>query len=83
MVPDVAVNAFKRAEVEGNEPIVKGLHETDVQVHIHGERVGALDLAWCEEELAEPELESGFVEVEVKTVGVNFKVSVFFCNTLF
>ncbi|RYP24614.1 hypothetical protein DL765_000440 [Monosporascus sp. GIB2] len=73
VVPDEVVNAFKRAELEGTEPVVKGLHETDVQVHIHAERVGTLDLAWCEEELAEPELEAGVVEVEVKTVGVNFK----------
>ena len=76
MVPDVAINAFKRAEVEGSEPAVKGLHESDVQVHIHGERVGTLDFAWCEEELAEPELDAGTIEVEVKTVGVNFKVRV-------
>lgn len=76
VVPDIAVNAFKRAEVEGNTPVVKGFHETDVQVHIHGERVGTLDLAWCEEELVEPELDAGSVEVEVKTIGVNFKVSV-------
>ena len=74
MVPDTAVNAFKRAEVEGIQPVVKGLHETDVQIRIHGERVGTLEFAWCEEELAEPELGAGIIEVEVKTVGVNFKV---------
>ncbi len=75
IVPDSTVNAFKRAEVEGNKTVVKGLHETDVQVHIHAERTGTLDLVWCEEELAEPQLEPGVVEVEVKAVGVNFKVS--------
>lgn len=78
VMPDVAVNAFKHAEVSGNEPVIKGLHETPVKVHIHSERVGTLDFAWCEEELAEPEVESGFVEVEVKTIGVNFKVIRYF-----
>ncbi|PSR80443.1 hypothetical protein BD289DRAFT_484972 [Coniella lustricola] len=73
VVPDMAVNTFRKAEVEGLESAVKGLHETDVQVRIHGERVGTLDFAWCEEEQSQPDLEPDFVEVEVKTVGVNFK----------
>ncbi|KAI0967881.1 hypothetical protein F4678DRAFT_465144 [Xylaria arbuscula] len=73
VIPDECINAFRLAEVEGHEPVVKGLHEAGVQVRIHGERVGTLDFAWCEEEQTEAELEPGFVEVEVKTVGVNFK----------
>ncbi|KAI1174465.1 hypothetical protein F4777DRAFT_579896 [Nemania sp. FL0916] len=73
VVPDEAVNAFRRAEERGLEPVTKGFHETDVQVRIHGERVGTLDLSWCEEEQTEAELEPDFVEVEVKTIGVNFK----------
>ncbi|KAI1122100.1 hypothetical protein F5Y10DRAFT_287542 [Nemania abortiva] len=73
VIPDLVLNAFKRAETVGSEPIVKSFHETDVQVHIHGDRVGTLDLSWCEEELVEPEMKPDFIEVEAKTVGVNFK----------
>ncbi|PLB47777.1 polyketide synthase 2 [Aspergillus steynii IBT 23096] len=73
LMPDAQINAFRRAETEGTDPVIRGLHETDVQVRIHGDRVGTLDLSWCEEELVEPELDAGLVEVEVKTVGVNFK----------
>lgn len=73
VVPDAGVNAFKRAEVDGLEPVVKGLHETDVMVQIRAERVGSLELTWCENHVGETPVEPGFVEVEVMAVGVNFK----------
>ncbi|KAI1375608.1 hypothetical protein F4677DRAFT_112302 [Hypoxylon crocopeplum] len=73
VVPDTKVNAFKRAEVDGMEPVVKSLHETEAMVQIRAEKVGSLDLMWCENHVGEIPVEPGFVEVEVMAVGVNFK----------
>ena len=39
---DAAVNDFKNAEVEGLEPVVKGLYGTEVQVRLRAERLGTL-----------------------------------------
>jgi acyl transferase domain-containing protein len=74
IMPDAKVNAFKRNEAEGAETIVKGLHETEAMVQIRAERVGSLELTWCENHIGQIPVEPGFVEVEVMTVGVNFKV---------
>ncbi|KXX76491.1 Lovastatin diketide synthase LovF [Madurella mycetomatis] len=73
IVPDQAVNDFKRAETVGTQAAVRGLHESEVLVRIHAERVGTMEMGWHEEETVEGELEEGTVEVEVRTVGVNFK----------
>ncbi|KAG9520859.1 ketoacyl-synt-domain-containing protein, partial [Aureobasidium melanogenum] len=73
VVPDGNVNAFKRAEVEGAEPVVKGLHESEAMVQIRAEKVGSLELTWCENHTGEVPVEPGFIELEVMTVGVNFK----------
>lgn len=75
VVPDGNVNAFKRAEVEGAEPVVKGLHESEAMVQIRAEKVGSLELTWCENHTGEVPVEPGFIELEVMTVGVNFKAS--------
>ncbi len=74
LVPDAPVNEFRRFDRlgQGGAPAVAGLWETPGTVRLRGERVGALDLTWCEC-AAEP-LQEGYVEVEVEAVGVNFKV---------
>lgn len=74
IVPDGKLNAFKRAEVERPEPVVRGLHATDVMVQIRAEKVGSLELTWCENHASEMPVAPGSVEVEVMAVGVNFKV---------
>jgi acyl transferase domain-containing protein len=75
LIPDVKLNAFKTAEHKGLEPVVKGLHATKAQVRIHAEKVGTLEsLTWCETAVGEVPMEPGMVEIEVKAVGVNFKV---------
>ena len=74
LVPDVPVNEFRRFDrlSQGGAPAVAGLWETPGTVRLRGERVGALDLTWCE--CATEPLQEGYVEVEVEAVGVNFKV---------
>lgn len=75
LVPDAPVNEFCRPQLldEGGAAVVAGLWETERVVRLRGERVGSLDLAWCE--CVDEPLQEGFVEVEVEAVGVNFKVS--------
>lgn len=74
VMPDTAMNDFRHAEEDGLEPVIKGLHETEVQVQLRAERLGTLNgLMWCETETSPPEVEPGKVEVEVIAVGVNFK----------
>ena len=74
LMPDTAVNDFRHAEEDGLKPVVKGFHETQVQVQLRAERLGTLDgLMWCETETSAPALEPSKVEVEVMAVGVNFK----------
>lgn len=74
LMPDTAVNDFRHAEEDGLEPVVKGFHETQVQVQLRAERLGTLNgLMWCETETSAPELEPSKVQVEVRAVGVNFK----------
>ena len=74
ILPDQGVNGFRKAEAEGAEAVVKGFHESEVLVRMHAERVGTMDMGWYEEESVETDLEEDTVEVEVSTVGVNFKV---------
>lgn len=72
LVPDVQVNDFRR--LNGIPGATMGnLWAARNTVRLRGDRIGTLDLAWCECE--EEPLEQGYVEVEVKAVGVNFKVS--------
>ena len=74
IMPDAAVNDFRRAEEEGIEPVVKVFHGTEVQVQLRAERLGTLQsLMWCETEVEEAPVDAGDVEVEVMAVGVNFK----------
>lgn len=74
LIPDARVNDFKRAEVEGFEPVVKPFYGNEAQVQLRTERVGTLQsLTWCETDIGELPLDPDFVEVEVKAGGVNFK----------
>lgn len=74
LMPDTTMNYFRHAEEDGFEPVVKGLHDTEVQVQLRAERLGTLNgLVWCETEISPREVEPGNVEVEVMAVGVNFK----------
>lgn len=75
IMPDTAVNEYRRAEEDGIDPVMKGFHASKVQVQLRAERLGTLqNLMWCETEVDAPlSLDSGTVEVEVMTVGVNFK----------
>ena len=76
LVPDTAVNSFKAVEVgKGLDPVVKGFHETDVQVRLQAESVGTLQsLTFCETDTERMPIDPEHVEVEVVAVGVNFKV---------
>ncbi|KAK4184568.1 hypothetical protein QBC35DRAFT_48282 [Podospora australis] len=73
LVPDVAVNEFRRYERLGfgGAPRKAGLWETKGTVRLRGEKVGTLELAW--HECGQEPLLEGYVEVEVAAVGVNFK----------
>ncbi|KAI0391303.1 hypothetical protein F5Y17DRAFT_18304 [Xylariaceae sp. FL0594] len=73
IVPDTAINALKRDEVEGPAPVVKSLFGTETMVQIRAEKVGSLDLMWNENHVEVVPVEPGFVEVEVMAIGVNFK----------
>ncbi|KAK9413823.1 hypothetical protein SUNI508_11641 [Seiridium unicorne] len=74
IMPDTAVNTLKRAEEEGVEPSMQGLFETQTRAQLLAERVGTLEMAWHEtDEGQAPELEDGWIEVEVEAIGVNFK----------
>ncbi|KAL8910070.1 MAG: hypothetical protein Q9171_004624 [Xanthocarpia ochracea] len=74
IMPDTSLNAFRNAEEDGLEPIVKGFHETEAQVQLRAERLGTLQsLQWCETKVCETPLAAGNIEVEVMAVGVNFK----------
>ena len=76
LVPDTAVNSFKAVEAgKGLDPVVKGFHQTDVQVRLQAETVGTLNsLMFCETDTERAPIEPEHVEVEVIAVGVNFKV---------
>ncbi|KUJ19322.1 KR-domain-containing protein [Mollisia scopiformis] len=75
IIPDAAVNDFKRAEVTGYEPVKKSFHGTEAQAQLRAERLGTLQsLTWCETDVGElPMIEPNNIEVEVMAVGVNFK----------
>ncbi|KAK0635463.1 hypothetical protein B0T17DRAFT_485578 [Bombardia bombarda] len=74
VVPDVAVNALKRAEKEGSEPVVGSLHENKAAIQLRAERLGTFQgLTWTETDVDEVPVEAGKIEVEVQAVGVNFK----------
>lgn len=75
LMPDRPVNAFKRAEVEGLEPVPTDFRVTSAQLQIHAERLGTLQsLMWNETGVYDEDpLEDGHIEVAVKAVGVNFK----------
>lgn len=77
LVPDAAVNEYRRFARRGLGGPTRPapLWGTPGTVRLRGERVGALELVWCEEGGGDGEpLKEGYVEVEVEAVGVNFKV---------
>jgi acyl transferase domain-containing protein len=74
VVPDIPVNDFKRAEMEGLAITPKSFHGNEVQVQLRAEKLGTLQgLTWCETEEEESPLDEQHIEVEVMAVGVNFK----------
>ncbi|KAL7803491.1 beta-ketoacyl synthase domain-containing protein [Trichoderma aethiopicum] len=74
LIPDADVNDFKRAEVEGLEPVSKSFHNNEAQIMLRTERIGTLQsLTWCETDVEELPLEPNWVEIEVRAGGVNFK----------
>ncbi|CZR67900.1 probable 6-methylsalicylic acid synthase [Phialocephala subalpina] len=75
LIPDALVNDFKRAEVEGYQPVVKSFRGNEAQVQLRAERLGTFQsLTWCETEVEDVStLEPNHIEVEVMAVGVNFK----------
>ncbi|CAD6449305.1 eb0964f1-27a5-46b6-9504-99d5323d2a22 [Sclerotinia trifoliorum] len=74
VLPDLPVNDFKRAEVEGAEPILRSLHEVEAAVQLRAERLGTFQgLTWCETAVGEVPVDSEKIEIEVMAVGVNFK----------
>lgn len=76
VVPDLPINDFKAAEGgKGLELTIKGLHATKPQVRIQAKKIGTLQsLTWTEIAIDEVSMKPGMVEIEVMTVGVNFKV---------
>lgn len=72
LVPDAQVNEFRRLS-GATTPVIAGLGATRSTVRLRGDRVGTLNVTWCE--CGEEPLQEGCVEVEVEAVGVNFKVT--------
>ncbi|EDN99357.1 hypothetical protein SS1G_02211 [Sclerotinia sclerotiorum 1980 UF-70] len=74
VVPDFPVNEFKRAEVEGAEPILRNLHEVEAAVQLRAESLGTFQgLTWCETAVGEVPVDPEKIEIDVMAVGVNFK----------
>ncbi|CAO2655083.1 Nn.00g118160.m01.CDS01 [Neocucurbitaria sp. VM-36] len=80
IVPDAAVNAFKRAERDGAETTERTLHKTHGSgdrgnnVQLRADRLGTLQsLVWCEVGIGEVPVEDDHIEVQVIAAGVNFK----------
>lgn len=74
VVPDAGINAFRKAEREGAELVVKSLRGTKVPVSLRAERMGTFQgLVWAETATEEAPVDEGKVEVEVAAAGVNFK----------
>ena len=64
IMPDSPLNAFRNAEEDGLEPVVKGFHETEAQVQLRAESLGTLQsLQWCETTVYESPLAAGHIEV--------------------
>ena len=76
VVPDTLVNNFKSDEREGGDLALKSLHGSKAAVALRAERLGTFQsLTWCETDRDQNTLEEDKVEIEIKAVGVNFKVS--------
>lgn len=80
IIPDVATNAFKRAERDGADTVERTLHERKSiesrgpAVHLQADRLGTFDkLVWCEIAVEEVPIAEGHIEIEVIASGVNFK----------
>nr|POE79483.1 fumagillin dodecapentaenoate synthase [Quercus suber] len=75
IIPDDAVNAFRRYEREGAPTESRRFHANDAAVSLRAERLGTFqELTWCENSTSEVSVEAGRVEVEIHAAGVNFKV---------
>ncbi|KAK8135250.1 beta-ketoacyl synthase domain-containing protein [Apiospora sp. TS-2023a] len=68
VVPDAQL-----AQVSRPKPLERGLWEGHGTRELRAERVGGLELIWCETKSGRAMLEKGCIEVEVEAVGVNFK----------
>lgn len=76
VVPDTSINDFKHDEREGADSVLKSLHDVGVAVVLRAERLGTFQgLTWCENNVSEVAVEENTVEVDIRAVGVNFKVS--------
>lgn len=80
VIPDTAVNAFKRAERDGNELVERPFHETignsdcGRPIQLRADRLGTLQsLAWCETGARQATTQENHIEVKVIASGRNFK----------
>ncbi|KAK4214121.1 polyketide synthase [Rhypophila decipiens] len=79
LVPDANINEFRHTHL--NDQVGRAslaatkLWENKNVIQLRGERVGTLDLQWCEVASSpeDRELPDGYIQVEVHAVGVNFK----------
>ncbi|GAW17842.1 hypothetical protein ANO14919_073090 [Xylariales sp. No.14919] len=68
IMPDVQIK-----QLIHTNSVVRGLWEGEGIMQLRAERVGSLDLGWYEVQVPETDLKTGWIEVEVEAVGVNFK----------
>lgn len=75
VLPDESINQLKKAQSQGEQPILASLHEQRSCVRLRSERIGTLE-ALHFGEIARDELpmQQNHVEVEIYAAGVNFKV---------
>jgi acyl transferase domain-containing protein/NADPH:quinone reductase-like Zn-dependent oxidoreductase len=80
IIPDVATNAFKRAERDGADIVERLLHEDKsanrrgAALQLQADRLGTFDkLVWSEAAREELPIREGNIEIEIIASGVNFK----------
>lgn len=67
----------KPKSLPGVEPVRKSLADCDGRVALHANRLGSLGaLQWTQEEFEETILKPGYVEVDIRAAGLNFKVRI-------
>ena len=73
--PDDLVNQAEKDDMNGAEPILTALHDSDNTVRMRAERLGTLEsLCYAEVDSEELPIRDGCVEVEIFAAGLNFKV---------